>query len=59
MDGVHFVERASGLEGASQAAAEAGCEILVRMDIDFLNHGSLGAYPRPVFEAYQRRDTLA
>jgi isopenicillin-N epimerase len=29
-------------------------QFLLRPDIAFLNHGSFGACPRPVFEAYQR-----
>ncbi len=32
----------------------AGSEFLLRPDITFLNHGSFGACPRPVFETYQR-----
>ena len=28
-------------------------QFLLRPDIAFLNHGSFGACPRPVFEAYQ------
>lgn len=28
-------------------------QFLLREDVDFLNHGSFGACPRPVFEAYQ------
>ena len=32
----------------------AGNDFLVRRDIAFLNHGSFGARPRPVFETYQR-----
>jgi isopenicillin-N epimerase len=38
----------------AQPIAEAGRHFLVRPDIAYLNHGSYGARPRPVFEAYQR-----
>ncbi len=34
--------------------AQAGHEYLLRPDMAFLNHGSFGACPRPVFEEYQR-----
>lgn len=34
--------------------ASAGTEFLLRPDITFLNHGSFGACPRPVFAEYQR-----
>jgi isopenicillin-N epimerase len=34
--------------------AEAGRHYLLRRDVTFLNHGSFGACPRPVFDAYQR-----
>lgn len=34
--------------------AEAGREFMLRPAITFLNHGSFGACPRPVFEEYQR-----
>jgi hypothetical protein len=39
---------------ATAPVAEAGRDFLVRRDIAFLNHGSYGARPRPVFAAYQR-----
>ncbi len=38
----------------AQPIAEAGRDFLVRPDIAFLNHGSFGARPRPVFKTYQR-----
>jgi isopenicillin-N epimerase len=38
----------------TQPIAEAGRSFLVRPDIAYLNHGSYGARPRPVFETYQR-----
>jgi isopenicillin-N epimerase len=41
-------------DNRSALVAEAGNEFLVRRDIAFLNHGSFGARPRPVFETYQR-----
>src|SRR5690348_16998866 len=37
----------------TQPIAEAGCEYLLRSGMAFLNHGSFGACPRPVFEVYQ------
>ena len=48
--------------GRRRAAAPPGCEdgapmrdaFLLDPDIVFLNHGSFGACPKPVFEAYQR-----
>ncbi len=38
----------------SEPIAEAGRHYLLRRDIAFLNHGSYGACPAPVFETYQR-----
>jgi isopenicillin-N epimerase len=40
--------------GRSEPVAEAGRQYLLREGIAFLNHGSFGACPRPVFETYQR-----
>jgi isopenicillin-N epimerase len=41
-------------ERADMPVASAGAEFLLRPGITFLNHGSFGACPRPVFETYQR-----
>jgi isopenicillin-N epimerase len=38
----------------SAPLAEAGRRFLLRPDATFLNHGSYGACPAPVFETYQR-----
>ena len=40
--------------GRAAPVAEAGREFLLSREISFLNHGSFGARPRPVFEEYQR-----
>lgn len=42
----------SPVASADELAALAG-EFLLRRDITYLNHGSYGACPRPVFEVYQ------
>jgi isopenicillin-N epimerase len=39
---------------ADAPIAEAGGHFLLRPSIAFLNHGSYGACPRPVFETYQQ-----
>jgi isopenicillin-N epimerase len=43
-----------GNGGADSPIAEAGRAFLLRPGVAFLNHGSFGACPRPVFETYQR-----
>jgi isopenicillin-N epimerase len=51
MSGVHPITDPSGKKTAP--VAQAGHEYLLRPGIAFLNHGSFGACPRPVFETYQ------
>jgi len=41
-------------EAAEQRHLQLRSEFLLDPDVVFLNHGSFGAAPRPVFEAYQR-----
>jgi isopenicillin-N epimerase len=41
-------------ERAEQRHLQLRSEFLLDPDVTFLNHGSFGACPRPVFEAYQR-----
>jgi isopenicillin-N epimerase len=38
----------------SEPVAEAGRQFLLRPEVAFLNHGSFGACPAPVFATYQR-----
>jgi len=52
MDDVNGMHPASG--DADAPLVPAGREYLLRPEIAFLNHGSFGACPRPVFETYQR-----
>ncbi len=42
------------MSNAEPSAADLRAEFLLRQDVVFLNHGSYGACPRPVFAAYQR-----
>jgi isopenicillin-N epimerase len=49
-----MAETLPGPQEATQARREALRKLfLLRGDVTFLNHGSFGACPRPVFEAYQ------
>ncbi|HEV2239161.1 MAG TPA: aminotransferase class V-fold PLP-dependent enzyme, partial [Ktedonobacterales bacterium] len=49
-----MADTAEAIEAASRApVAAAGAEYLLRPGVAFLNHGSFGACPRPVFDAYQ------
>jgi isopenicillin-N epimerase len=51
------IVKSAGTQSArarDEPLAEAGRHFLLRRDVAFLNHGSYGACPAPVFETYQR-----
>ncbi len=49
-----MAEQTEPNDSGSAPLAEAGRHFLLRPDVTFLNHGSYGACPAPVFETYQR-----
>ena len=53
-----MTEPSATRDPADRPVAPAGAEFLLRPGVAFLNHGSFGACPRPVFTEYQRWQRL-